>query len=225
MCGVAGILRIDGTAVDAGPLEGMLDTIVHRGPDDRGTWTEGSLALGHVRLSVIDPSARAHQPMLTADGQGVLAYNGEVYNFPELRAELEAEGVRFESHGDAAVVLEALHRWGPKRAIPRFDGMFAFAYLDRRDQTLWLARDRFGIKSLSIARRDGLVLFSSEIKALFAHPAVRPIRDDLHGLPQAATGDAPLRRRPDPCARHLGAPARRRRGGARVSRDALADRA
>ncbi|MHC4452102.1 MAG: asparagine synthase (glutamine-hydrolyzing), partial [Planctomycetota bacterium] len=101
----------------------------------------------------------------------------EVYNFPALRAELEAEGGRFESHGDAAVVLKALHRWGPKRAIPRFDGMFAFAYLDRRDQTLWLARDRFGIKSLSIARRDGLVLFSSEIKALFAHPAVRPMAD------------------------------------------------
>ncbi|MEM8885048.1 MAG: asparagine synthase (glutamine-hydrolyzing) [Planctomycetota bacterium] len=174
MCGVAGIFRLDGASVDDAPLDDMLDGIAHRGPDGRGRWRDRPLALGHVRLGVIDPSERAHQPMVTADGMGVLAYNGEVYNFAALRGELEAEGARFESHGDSAVVLEALHRWGPEAALPRFDGMFAFAYFDRRDGTLWLGRDRFGIKPMHVARRNGALIFASEIKALFAHPAVEP---------------------------------------------------
>ena len=140
MCGIAGIFRRDGAAADPAPLDSMLDAIRHRGPDDRGAWSSGACALGHVRLSILDLSQRGHQPMLTDEGRGVLAYNGEVYNFPELRRELENEGAVFHSTCDAEVVLEALHRWGPLAAVPRFNGMFAFAYYDRRDDTLWLAR-------------------------------------------------------------------------------------
>lgn len=177
MCGIAGIVRLDGAAVNATPLEGMLDVIRHRGPNGHGVWAEGSVALGHVRLSVIDLSERAHQPMFTADRQGVLVYNGEVYNFPRLREELEREGATFDSHGDSAVVLEAIHRWGPEAAIPRFDGMFALAYVDRRDGSLWLARDRIGIKNLSLFEQNGELIFCSEIKGLLEHPRV-PVRAD-----------------------------------------------
>jgi asparagine synthase (glutamine-hydrolysing) len=155
----------------------MLDAIRHRGPDDRGTWVEGACALGHLRLSILDPSARAHQPMRTADGRGVLVYNGEVYNFRGLRRALESEGAVFTSEGDTEVVLQALHRWGPARAVPRFNGMFAFAYRDLRDDSLWLARDRFGIKSLSVVERGGVLLIASEIKALLAHPGMTPQAD------------------------------------------------
>jgi asparagine synthase (glutamine-hydrolysing) len=154
----------------------MLDTIVHRGPDDRGSWSDGPVSLGHVRLTILDLSSRAHQPFVTEDGQGVLVYNGEVYNYTQLRRQLEREGVCFRSTGDTEVVLSALHVWGPEIAIPRFDGMFAFAYFDRRERALWLARDRLGIKPLYIAARGRHVRFASEIKALLVHPdvATRP---------------------------------------------------
>jgi asparagine synthase (glutamine-hydrolysing) len=181
LCGIAGILRLDGGEVDPKPLGEMLAEIRHRGPDDTGTWHQGACALGHVRLSVLDLSAHAHQPMHSADGAGTLVYNGEVYNFVELRRELEAQGARFSSSGDAQVVLEALHRWGPERAVPRFDGMFALAYRDARDGSVWLARDRLGIKPLAWARRGDSVLFCSEVKGLLRHPAVpcRPSRTQL----------------------------------------------
>ena len=181
MCGIAGVFRLDGAAADPVALDTMLDTIRHRGPDDRGVWSDGACALGHVRLSILDLSRRGHQPMLTDDGRGVLAYNGEVYNFPELRRDLENEGVVFHSTCDAEVVLEALHRWGPTEAVPRFNGMFAFAYYDRRDDTLWLARDRVGIKSLSLSEQDGALIFCSEMKGLLAHPDV-PCHIDRDGL-------------------------------------------
>jgi asparagine synthase (glutamine-hydrolysing) len=172
MCGIAGWWDHDDRVASPRLLESMLDTIVHRGPDDRGSWSDGPVALGHVRLTILDLSSRAHQPFITEDGQGVLAYNGEVYNYPQLRRELEREGVRFRSTGDTEVVLSALHAWGPEIAVPRFDGMFAFAYFDRRECALWLARDRLGIKPLYAAARGRQVRFASEIKALLAHPDV-----------------------------------------------------
>lgn len=181
MCGIAGVLRRDGAPADPGVLGPMLDAIAHRGPDGRGAWSDGPFALGHVRLAILDPSERGRQPMTTPDGQGVLVYNGEVYNHLALRAELEREGDRFESTSDAEVVLRALHRWGPRAALPRFDGMFALAYLDRRTGDLWLARDPLGIKPLVVAERGPLLLFASEAKALLAHPAVEP-RVDRHDL-------------------------------------------
>jgi len=159
----------------------MLDRLRHRGPDDRGLWVQDGVAFGHTRLSLLDLTELGHQPMCTPDGAGVLTYNGEVYNFPQLRRELEEEGVRFRSRTDSEVVLHALHRWGPRAAVPRLNGMFALAYHDRRDGSTWLARDRLGIKPLHFARTPGAIVFASEIKALFAHPDV-PCRPDLLNL-------------------------------------------
>ena len=175
MCGLAGLWTTDGSSADPGLLEPMLDRLAHRGPDGRGAWSEGRVALGHVRLAVLDPGPRGAQPFHGADG--VLIYNGEVYNFRELRRELEADGVAFRTNTDTEVVLWALRRWGPGRAIPRFNGMFAFAWFDRAARALWLARDRLGIKPLYLARPAGGLAFASEPKALLAHPGV-PCRPD-----------------------------------------------
>lgn len=180
MCGIAGVLTRH-AAVDRGVLDAMLDPIAYRGPDDRGVWTHGPVGLGHVRLSILDLSDRAHQPALTPDGLGVLVYNGEVYNFRELRRRLEAAGIRFVSHSDTEVVLHALHHWGPEQAVAQFNGMFAFAYYDLRDATLWLGRDRLGIKPLYVGRTGNGIVFGSEIKAVLAHPAMA-CRPDLHAL-------------------------------------------
>src|SRR6476660_5892982 len=141
MCGLVGIWRKDGGQVDATPIAAMPASIAHRGPDGRGQWHDGNVAFGHVRLSIIDLTIASNQPMLTPGGTGVLIYNGEIYNFLELRHDLEREGVQFRTSGDVEVLLHALHHWGPERAIPRLDGMFAFAYLDRNSNALWLARD------------------------------------------------------------------------------------
>jgi len=192
VCGLVGILRRDGEAADVRLIDRMLAPLAHRGPDGRGVWAEREVALGHLRLSILDLSERASQPIATPDGEAVLVYNGEVYNFRSLRAELEREGVAFTSTGDSEVVLQALARWGPRRAIPRFDGMFAFAFFDRRTRELWLARDRFGIKPLYLAECGGELLFASEPQALLAHPGL-PLRPD-----RLAIASYVLRARPDP---------------------------
>lgn len=181
MCGLAGYWNRDGSPADIGVVARMLDRQRHRGPDDRGTWAAGSVTLGLDRLSILDLSEHGHQPFLTPDGTSALAYNGEVYNWRELRHELERDGVHFTSRCDTEVVLHALHRWGPHAAIPRFNGMFALAWYDLRDDTLWLARDRTGIKPLYIAERGRTLTFASEAKALFAHPEVA-CRPDLHAI-------------------------------------------
>ena len=171
MCGITGILNVDGAPVDPDVLSAMTRALAHRGPDGEGTHRDGPLAFGHRRLAIIDPSPAGHQPMVSADGRWVLNYNGEVYNFRELRAELEREGVRFRSHCDSEVVLEALIRWGSE-AIGRFNGMFAFALWDSERRELLLARDRYGIKPLYLAQAGGALLFASEVKALLCHPAL-----------------------------------------------------
>ena len=186
MCGIVGYWNLNGAPAQEDLLGRMIDRIRYRGPDDQGTWVAGPVGLGHCRLSILDLSPRGHQPFVTADGQGVLTYNGEVYNFQELRAQLEKEGVRFTSRTDTEVVLYALHRWGPEKAVPLFNGMFGLAYFDRRTQSLWLARDRVGIKPLYLARFGHGIAFSSEIKAFFAHPAIR-CRADLHTLASFVT--------------------------------------
>ena len=172
MCGLVGVWKRDGSHADRAGITPMLAAIAHRGPDGQGVWQDGGVALGHLRLSILDLSEAADQPMLSADGMGVLVYNGEVYNYREMRQELEREGVRFRSSGDAEVVLNALHYWGPERALKRFNGMFAFAYFDRRENVLWLARDRVGIKPLLFANTGSMLVFASEVKALLAHPRV-----------------------------------------------------
>jgi asparagine synthase (glutamine-hydrolysing) len=156
----------------------MLAPIHHRGPDGSGIWQSGRVAFGHARLAIIDLTEAAAEPMLTADGTGVLVYNGEVYNYQELRRALQREGIQFRSSGDTEVVLQALHHWGPHRAIPQFNGMFALAYFDQRVSELWLARDRLGIKPLAVADTGDEFLFASETKALLAHTRMQPCVDN-----------------------------------------------
>ncbi len=181
MCGLVGIWRRDGREADRGAIESMLAPIAHRGPDGRGIWQSGPVAFGHLRLSIIDLTDASAQPMLTADRSGALIYNGEVYNFRELRLELEREGVRFQTSGEVEVVLLALHHWGVEQSVKRFDGMFALAYFDCRDQALWLVRDRVGIKPLLVADRGTELLFGSEAKALLGHPNMKR-RPDFHAM-------------------------------------------
>jgi asparagine synthase (glutamine-hydrolysing) len=169
MCGVAGLINLDGAPVSQEVLKAMTDAIAHRGPDGEGQWAEGNVGLGHRRLAIIDLSPAASQPMVSADQRFVLSYNGEVYNYRELRAELEAEGIRFHSQSDTEVLLNALIRWGSK-AINRLNGMFAFALWDRRERRLWLARDRYGIKPLYYAAVGNTLAFGSEQKAILAQP-------------------------------------------------------
>ncbi|MEI6211403.1 MAG: asparagine synthase (glutamine-hydrolyzing) [bacterium] len=177
MCGIAGLFRRDGTTVDPQRVVPMLAIMRHRGPDDTGIWHDRHAAFGHNRLTILDLSAKSRQPILTRDAQGVLAYNGEIYNYLKLRQTLEREGMHFTSTGDAEVLLQALHHWGPERSLPLLNGMFAFAYLDRRTNTLWLARDRLGIKPLLVAQAGAELIFASEAKAILQHPAV-PTRVD-----------------------------------------------
>lgn len=181
MCGVVGFWHKDEMKADSTVLQKMVDRLKHRGPDDNGIWVHQSIGLGHTRLSILDLTEKGHQPFVTQDGQGVISYNGEIYNFSRLHQELEAEGIRFKSASDTEVLLYALHHWGPEQAILRLDGMFSFAYFDLRTQTLWLSRDRAGIKPLYWADQNNITLFASEMKALFDHPALN-CRADMHSL-------------------------------------------
>jgi len=177
MCGIAGFINLNGDPAETVLLRRMTAAIAHRGPDGEGFFTEGEVGIGHRRLSIIDLSAAGHQPMQTSDGRYVLSYNGEVYNFEELRVELEAAGYRFRSRTDSEVVLNAWAAWGLK-ALDRFNGMFAFAIWDRRERELLLVRDRYGIKPLYYAEAGRTLLFGSEVKALLAHPAMRADMDE-----------------------------------------------
>ncbi|QIG93402.1 asparagine synthase (glutamine-hydrolyzing) [Bradyrhizobium sp. 6(2017)] len=169
MCGVAGILNLDGRPVSSHVLRAMTQAIAHRGPDGEGQWIDGSIGLGHRRLAIIDLSPTGAQPMQTADGRFVISYNGEIYNYRELRAELEAQGHVFRSSSDTEVLLQAIAAWG-LGALQRFNGMFAFALWDRKERRLTLARDRYGIKPLYYWFGGNQLLFASESKAFRAVP-------------------------------------------------------
>jgi asparagine synthase (glutamine-hydrolysing) len=153
----------------------MTGAIRHRGPDDEGCWLDASvgLALGHRRLSVIDLSPEGHQPMASRDGRYVIAFNGEIYNFRDLRVELEAGGARFRGQSDTEVMLAAIERHGVHAAVGRFTGMFAFALFDRAERRLHLVRDRLGEKPMYYGWSNDTLLFGSELKALRSHPAWR----------------------------------------------------
>ncbi|HDY69049.1 MAG TPA: asparagine synthase (glutamine-hydrolyzing), partial [Candidatus Scalindua sp.] len=172
MCGIAGIFNLNGEPVSSVILRKMTDVIAHRGPDGEGFYTDSFIGLGHRRLAIIDLSPAGHQPMVSNDGQVVLSYNGEIYNFQELRAELEALGHQFRSRTDSEVVLNAWVEWG-RDCVSRFNGMFAFAIWDKREQSLFLIRDRYGIKPLYYACWGQTFLFGSEQKAILEHPAAR----------------------------------------------------
>jgi len=169
MCGIAGFLNLDGAPASPELLQRMTDAIAHRGPDGEGHWIEGGVGLGHRRLAIIDLSPLAHQPMVSVEHRFVLTYNGEIYNYRELRAELEAAGYWFRSQSDVEVLLSALQHWGTN-ALAKLNGMFAFALWDRKDRTLLLARDRYGVKPLYVARQGKRFAFASEQKALLADP-------------------------------------------------------
>ena len=180
MCGLAGLLRVDGAAADIAAVRRMAQTLRHRGPDGSGAFAQGAVALGHTRLSVLDLSAQGSQPMHSADGRFVLAYNGEIYNFRDLRRILEAKGHRFRSRSDTEVVLCACMEWGLD-CFRRLEGMFALALWDGEEQRLTLARDRFGIKPLYYCNTGRSWVFGSEVKALLAS-AEAPSHMDWAGL-------------------------------------------
>ena len=168
MCGIGGFLLVR-TAATRDELEarlwGMIATLRHRGPDDEGVWTDGRAGLAHARLSIIDLSPAGHQPMASADGTAWITYNGEIYNFAEIRQELEALGYPFRSRSDTEVIVNGWQAWGPK-IFSRLRGMFALAIWDRRSRQLILARDRLGKKPLYYAPTATAFLFGSEIKAV-----------------------------------------------------------
>jgi asparagine synthase (glutamine-hydrolysing) len=176
MCGIAGIIHLDQRPVAPAVLQAMTDALAHRGPDGEGHWIAGNVGLGHRRLAIIDLSDAAQQPMVSADGRYVLSYNGEVYNFHELRAELIVAGYQFHSSTDSEVVLHALAAWGAL-ALARFNGMFALALWDNKERRLLLARDRYGIKPLYYSRQNADFAFGSEQKALLTVPGFRRVLD------------------------------------------------
>ena len=185
MCGIAGLVTISGEPPGGGRLlrraQAMADTLEHRGPDDAGSWEspDGVAALAHRRLSIVDLSPLGRNPMLWDNGRLAITYNGEIYNFLELRRELERDGVTFRSHTDTEVILALYDRWGLD-CLNHFVGMFAFGLWDSPRRRLWLVRDRLGKKPLYYSTRNGRLSFASELKGLLA---------DEH-LPRAIDADA-----------------------------------
>lgn len=173
MCGIAGIFHLEtAKPVDPVRLKKMTDSMGHRGPDGSGAWTAPGVGLGHRRLSIVDLEGGA-QPMATKDEAQIITFNGMIYNFREIKVELEALGHVFETSSDTEVILYAYRQWGVE-CLNRFNGMFAFAIYDQRTKQLFLARDRLGVKPLFYARvSDGSLIFGSELKALLANPLLR----------------------------------------------------
>jgi len=180
MCGIVGVFHLNGDSVSPRVLQTMTDSVSHRGPDGEGHFIDGSLGLGHRRLAIIDLSPAGRQPMATDDGRFIISYNGEVYNFRELRVELEALGHQFHSRTDSEVVLRAYAQWA-EESLNRFNGMFAFAIWDKQQKELFLCRDRYGIKPLYYTLQNNTFVFGSEVKAILANP-VYSSEMDLEGL-------------------------------------------
>jgi asparagine synthase (glutamine-hydrolysing) len=178
MCGIAGIFlhpeKSDPRKLAT--IAQLTATLQHRGPDASGTWidVEGGIALGHRRLSIVDLSEAGKQPMLSRDKNLVMSFNGEVYNFAELRRTLEKSHHRFRGHSDSEVMLAAFESFGIEASLPQFSGMFALGVWDRRTRTLHLMRDRMGKKPLYIALVPGGIVFASELKAIRAYPGFEP---------------------------------------------------
>ena len=169
MCGIVGEIDFTGKSVLKSTIKKMTDIIKHRGPDGEGQWIENNIGLGHRRLAIIDKSSLGNQPMFSENKRWILSYNGELYNYKEIRKILKKKGINFASNTDTEVVLQALIVWGEK-ALEYFNGMFALSFWDRKNQTLILARDRFGVKPLYYFISKNTLLFSSEIKAIKINP-------------------------------------------------------
>jgi asparagine synthase (glutamine-hydrolysing) len=173
MCGIVGMIQ-PSLSRDrwVNTLNNMAQTLSHRGPDDDGIWfdAESGIGLGHRRLSIIDLSVEGHQPMTSESGRYVIVFNGEIYNFKNLRKSLQHEQVQWRGNSDTEVMLAAFDRWGIKKAVEQFIGMFAFAVWDNQEKLLFLCRDRLGIKPLYFSRIPNGLLFGSELKPIIKHP-------------------------------------------------------
>ena len=176
MCGIAGIFNTNGESISPKILKNMTDAISHRGPDGEGQYIDSFFGLGHRRLSIIDLSLNGSQPMISSDGRFILSYNGEVYNFKEIRKKLQGLGYSFKSETDSEVVLNSWIEWG-ENCVKLFNGMFAFAIWNKNEKILYLARDRYGIKPLYYAQWDNVFLFGSEQKAILQHPKSKRVLD------------------------------------------------
>ena len=178
MCGIVGFLGSAGSgAQDAVVVRRMADLMRHRGPDDDGVWAdaEAGIALAQRRLAIVDLTPAGHQPMHSSCARYVVVFNGEIYNYEEVRRQLDGEVAHpWRGHSDTEVLLEAISRWGLKRALQACVGMFALALWDRRERTLVLARDRLGEKPLYYGRNGRSFAFASELTAFRAHPAWNP---------------------------------------------------
>ena len=175
MCGIVGFINGDGTS-NAIRIKEMIKCLRHRGPDEQDSWTDSrnEVVLGHARLAIVDLSAAGHQPMISASGRYVLVYNGEIYNHGVLSKELSNLGHRFKGHSDTEVANAAFEEWGIFSATEKFNGQFAFAVLDTRENVLHLGRDRFGEKPLYYGWLNNSFFFASELKALKPHPSFTP---------------------------------------------------
>jgi asparagine synthase (glutamine-hydrolysing) len=178
MCGIAGIISLEGSPASIRDVQTMTGVMQHRGPDDEGTWSGGPVALGATRLKIVDLTQAGHQPMLSADRRVAVVYNGEVYNHVSLRDQLIGDGVSFRSRADTEVVLEAWRTWG-QRSLAKFDGMFALAIWDEAARSLLLARDPLGIKPLYYTSDGSTLAFASEVGALVAlNNSLREVRQE-----------------------------------------------
>ena len=204
MCGITGKWNFNSTqTVSAESIRKMADLLHHRGPDDTGIWTDKSIGLGHKRLSIIDLSYAGHQPMSNQDGSLWIVFNGEIYNFPELRIFLQKKGYRFKSHTDTETILY-LYELYREKCLGYLRGMFAFAIWDKTKQLLFLARDRIGKKPLKYYMDDQCFIFASELKAILADPHVPKQVDDravynyltFAYVPQPATGFKNIKKLP-----------------------------
>jgi len=171
MCGIAGLINFNTEYLDPSPLKHMTDSIVHRGPDDNGYFNDKHVAFGFRRLSILDLSL-GHQPMETSEGDCVVVFNGEIYNFKEIRKTLSLKGYSFKTNCDTEVILYAFKHWGID-CVHKFNGMFAFAIYDKRKKTVFFARDRLGIKPLYYTIVDGVLVFGSEMKVILEYPGFK----------------------------------------------------
>ena len=167
MCGITGLVYLNKKKVTPNLIKKMTNSLIHRGPDGEGYWIENNVGIGHRRLSIIDLSNEGAQPMQSQDQRYIISYNGEIYNYLELRSELIQLGYKFKSQTDTEVVLYSYIQWG-NQALLKFNGMFAFAIWDKKKQELFLARDRYGIKPIYYALQNETFYFASEQKAILS---------------------------------------------------------
>ncbi|MFA6142141.1 MAG: asparagine synthase (glutamine-hydrolyzing) [Candidatus Omnitrophota bacterium] len=187
MCGIAGIVNLDRKPADRGILEEMVKSLRHRGPDDMGVYLDGFIGLGHARLSIIDLSKVAHQPMPNEDSTLYIVHNGEIYNYVELREELARLGHIFRSRSDTEVIIHAYEEWG-EDCLKHFNGMWAFAILDIKKKEIFCARDRFGVKPFYYYLDDSAFIFASEIKGLLVNSRIKREANDKAVFNYLASG-------------------------------------